>query len=159
MATKKKTPARKTPARKPVRKRRVKPAPLEHWPCSGIPAITAYWLRVHIIAASLAPEDAILDELLIQQVIKHNPHIWPRSVENSTKPLFVTSRDLPKKAVSPGKIFAVLPYLAATLIVDGTHRLSTPAEIEDWHKEQEERTASAASPPEKQIRKLSKRKS
>jgi hypothetical protein len=56
-----------------------------------------------------------------------------------TPTAFITSLDLPERGVTPGAICEATAETAARRIAERSHRLSTKAEIEKFHKEQASR--------------------
>lgn len=99
----------------------------------------AFWARVQIRAAELDPQAAAYDS----EMRKHNPNHKHSFVEKSTKVVWVTSEKQPTKGIRSGRVFQAPPFLAAKLMVEGTHRASTQVEIEGWQKEQGQRVSEA----------------
>lgn len=102
--------------------------------------LQALWARVHAQAAELDPLAAAYDS----EIRKLNPRHQNGFMAVSTKICWCTSLKHPARGIRSGRVFMCPPLLAAQLIVGGTHRLSTPEEIESWQKEQDQRKAVTA---------------
>jgi hypothetical protein len=53
---------------------------------------------------------------------------------------YIASIDRPMEGINGGRVFAASAKLAAQRVVEGTHRIATPEEIDRYHTEQQARS-------------------
>jgi hypothetical protein len=92
-------------------------------------AMTIYWTKIRAMAAEFDPESATADV--------RDP--GAKNLERSEREFFLTSTGNEMTGQVGGRVYQMGPYLAARSIIDRTHRLSTPEEIEAWRTEMAQR--------------------